>query len=98
MAKYRTKVEVSVVDGVPVAITTVDAFPRGSGNRKTMERLGAAVKSHTVLGQHVDRVVVSSSRVRVYWRSSWEMIQAMWAMQSTKVEDVPGQQLLSFGA
>ncbi len=101
MAKFKTKVEVTMVEGKPTAITTIDAFPRGSGNRQVMERLALAVRGHQMFGRHVDQVKVSGSRVRVFWRASWSMMKdfALFdlAMEELQCQDVPGQQHLPFG-
>lgn len=52
----------------------LDAVPRGGGNRRYMERLGEAFKSHPVMGKHVVKVVVKSSRLRVWVRPTVGLI------------------------
>jgi hypothetical protein len=72
-------------------VMVIDFFPRGSGNRVRVERLGEAFKVHPVMGGHVVKVVCSSSRLKVYYRVSPGLLVAVWkcmrAVDDRKLED-----------
>lgn len=70
--------------------------PRGSGNRRTAQRLAKSFRDHPIMKPHITKVVCGCSAVTVHLRSSLAMLQALAETmdQEKAKKDVKGQMRL----
>ena len=78
-----------------LVILDIALTPRGSGNRHAARRLGRQFEQHADLKEHIEKVVVGSSRVVVHFRNSLAFLKAIRSVKRGTL-DVPGQ-LQMFG-
>lgn len=66
-------------------------LPRGTGNLGFARRLGRQFREHKTLSPHIRRVVVGSSRIRVYWKYSRALARTVKELDAERSQDVLGQ-------
>lgn len=93
--QIEVKTRMRITGEEPEVIMDLLLKPRGSGNRHQARLLGRAFRNHRILGDHVKKVVVGSSRVTVHLRATLDAIRAVneCAEENRRNQpvDVPGQ-------
>lgn len=85
--KTRTRI---TRDGEPELILSWTILPRGSGNRRKVRELAAAVRQHQSIATHITKMTTGSTRLTIHFRASLELMRAFWTIDQ-EARDVPGQ-------